>query len=185
MFGCVTLGSVIAFSASSVLSTRSDAEVYWIGPGYLATAGLFFVGALTGWSIKAFSILSVQHKRQKLAAIFIFIAAMAATIVLLLSIFWASIAYSISLVDVDIDNNTRGEVACFLDKANSCTGCQEGQNVTEVCPEWTEDDITRVLQTQAKNSAALAAIFLVHAFSALRFGFGLRKHIIMYQIDYV
>jgi lysylphosphatidylglycerol synthetase-like protein (DUF2156 family) len=182
MIGCVVMGSVFAFSASSVLSTNSEAEVSWIGPVYLLTAGLFLVGALTGWSIKAFSILSVQHKRQKLAAILIFIIAMLATVCSLVSIFAASIAFSVNLVNVPIDDGTRGDIACFLDQAFSCTGCEDE---VDRCPEWLQSDVTGVLQTQAKSSAALAAIFLVHALSALRFGFGLRKHIIMYQIDYV
>jgi hypothetical protein len=185
MIGCVVLGSVLAFSQSSVLNTNSQSGVSgvaWIGPMYLLTAGLFFVGALTGWSIKAFSILSVQHKRQKLAAIVIFIITMAATLVLLASIFSASIVFSVNLVSSPIDEESRGNIACFLDQANSCTRCDFEE---DRCPEWSQDDVTKVLQTQAKSSAALAAIFLVHAFTALRFGFGLRKHIIMYQIDYV
>jgi lysylphosphatidylglycerol synthetase-like protein (DUF2156 family) len=180
--GCLVLGSVLAFSASSVLSTNSESEVSWIGPVYLLTAGLFLVGAITGWTIKAFSILSVQHKRQKLAAILIFIIAMGATLVALASIFAASIAFSVNLVNVPIDDETRGDIACFLDQAHGCTRCEEE---VERCPEWSQADVTGVLQTQAKSSAALAAIFLVHASAALRFGFGLRKHIIMYQIDYV
>jgi hypothetical protein len=182
MIGCVVMGSVLAFSASSVLSTNSESEVSWIGPVYLLTAGLFLIGALTGWFIKAFSILSVQQKRQKLAAVVIFIIAMGATLAALVSIFAASIAFSVNLVNVPIDTETREDIACFLDQADSCSSC-EGE--TNRCPEWSESDVTGVLQTQAKSSAALAAIFVVHAFSALRFGFGLRKHIIMYQIDYV
>jgi lysylphosphatidylglycerol synthetase-like protein (DUF2156 family) len=182
MIGCVVMGSVLAFSASSVLSTNSESEVSWIGPVYLLTAGLFLVGALTGWFIKAFSILSVQQKRQKLAAVLIFIIAMGATLAALVSIFAASIAFSVNLVNVPIDKETREEIACFLDQADSCSRCEDE---FDRCPEWSESDVTGVLQTQAKSSAALAAIFVVHAFSALRFGFGLRKHIIMYQIDYV
>jgi hypothetical protein len=45
--------------------------------------------------------------------------------------------------------------------------------------------VLRVLQTQYRSSAALAAIFIIYAISALRFGFLLRKHISLYQIDYV
>ena len=53
------------------------------------------------------------------------------------------------------------------------------------CPEWTDSDILKVLQTQLKQSATLAAIFLIYAFSALRFGFILRSHVSRYQIEYV
>jgi hypothetical protein len=149
---------------------------------YLLTSGLFFFNAMLGWSIKSFSILSVQRKRQKLIAINVFIFAMACILVLLITIFSASIAFSVSLVNVPIDENTRADIACFIDRAGGCTNCEAAVGR---CPEWGEVDVTRVLQTQAKSSAAMAAIFFVHASTAIRFGFGLRKHNIMYQIDYV
>lgn len=180
--GCLTLGGIFAFSEESVLATNVGSGAGWIGPVYLVTAGLFFCAAMVGWSIKAVSILSIQHKRQKVIAVNLFIVLMAATLILLLTTFAASIALSVRLVDVPIDDDARGSLACFLDAAGSCTGCELEENR---CPEWSVVDVTRVLQTQAKGSAALAAIFLMHSFSALRFGFGLRRHIKMYQIDYV
>ena len=104
------------------------------------------------------------------------------TLVMLGTLFGTSISLSLSFVDFPVDDDVRGSIACFLDQAGSCTGCDRE---SDRCPEWSNDDVTKVLQTQAKASAALAAIFLLYALSALRFGFNLRKHIAMYQIDYV
>ena len=42
-----------------------------------------------------------------------------------------------------------------------------------------------VIQTQLKASATLAVLFMLYSLGALRFGFMLRQHISMYQIDYV
>ena len=53
------------------------------------------------------------------------------------------------------------------------------------CPEWTLDEVTKVLQSQLKQSATLAAIFIVYAVAVLRFGFVLRGHLSKYEIDYV
>jgi len=51
--------------------------------------------------------------------------------------------------------------------------------------ESAREDFRIVLLTQLKQSAALAAIFFLYAFSALRFGFTLQSQISRYQIDYV
>ena len=51
--------------------------------------------------------------------------------------------------------------------------------------EWTSQDVARIIQTQLKQSATLAAIFFLYAFSALRFGFSLRGSVSKYEIDYV
>lgn len=72
----------------------------------------------------------------------------------------------------------------MLDTGGSCTGC-ESNNPKEVCPEWSEGDVSRVLQTIMKQSATVAAIFLVYALITLRYGFLLLKHVSSYQIDYV
>ena len=104
-------------------------------------------------------------------------------------VFAASLVFSVDLVDYGISDEERGSIACYVDTANSCTNCypnDEGWDPTEPqCPEWTLDDVVKVLQTQLKQSATLAAIFLIYAFSALRFGFVLRSHVSRYQIEYV
>lgn len=51
--------------------------------------------------------------------------------------------------------------------------------------EWTSQDVSKIIQTQLKQSATLAAIFFLYAFSALRFGFSLRASVSKYEIDYV
>ena len=76
-------------------------------------------------------------------------------------------------------------IACGVDTADSCSNCDGSIEGMDLCPEWNLDDVTRVLQTQTKGSATLAIIFFLYSFSALRFGFVLRKHVTMYQIDYV
>ena len=101
---------------------------------------------------------------------------------MLVTIFAGSIVFSINLVDVPISNEARGTIACFIDDDLTCTNCDRRINK---CPEWTNEDVTKVLQTTAKGSATLSAIFILYASSALRFGFSMRKNILLYQIDYV
>jgi hypothetical protein len=72
----------------------------------------------------------------------------------------------------------------MLDSGGSCTGC-DSPYPEDVCPEWSEADVTRVLKTIMKQSATVAAIFLVYALTTLRYGFLLLKHVSSYQIDYV
>lgn len=181
---CTTLGAVFAFSASSVLNTESNTDANWIGPIYLTTGGLFFAAALLGWYISAASILNARDKRRKALGINGFIMIMTMILILLSTIFAASIAFSVSLVDVPISDGTRGRIACIIDQAHSCTAC-DAEDFAERCPQWTTSDVTRVLQTQAKGSATMSAIFLLYAIAALRFGFNMRRHIAMYQIEFV
>jgi len=57
--------------------------------------------------------------------------------------------------------------------------------ITLIFQEWQTGDVVRIIQTQLKQSASLAAIFFLYAFSALRFGFSLRASVSKYEIDYV
>lgn len=181
---CVTFGLIFSFSNSSVLNTRAQNEVTWIGPLFLVTAALFFVSAIVGWYIGAKPVMNTRHKRNKLISIWAFIIMMICILILLTTIFATCIAFSVSLVDVPISESQRGDVACFLDESGSCTLCDDA-NRSNRCPEWSIPDVTKVIQTQAKASASLAAILMLYALSALRFGLGLRRHIRMYQIEYV
>jgi hypothetical protein len=149
----------------------------------IVTGSLFLVVALLGWYISAFSILNTSDKRRKLLAIRVFLVLIGVICVFLASIFAASIAFSISFVDLPIKDHDRGKIACFLDRIGSCSNCNGGKG--RVCPEWSRADVTHVIQTQAKGSATLSAIFIMYGIAALRFGFGLRNHVTMYQIDYV
>ena len=110
------------------------------------------------------------------------------------SIFTASLIYSLDIVRVSFDEVRRGVIACYVDAAGSCSNCNcslaEVEQDTCVssepqCPEWTSQDVSKIIQTQLKQSATLAAIFFIYAFSALRFGFGLRYSQAQYQIAYV
>ena len=179
---CIVFGSVFAFSESSVLNSRTQSEATWISPLFLVTGALFFLAAIIGWFISAKPVMSTRHKRNKLISIWAFIISMSIIIALLITIFSTCIAFSVSLVEVPISSSQRGDIACFLENSGSCTRCEEETNR---CPEWTTEDVTKIIQTQAKASASLAAMLMLYAFSALRFGIGLRTHIRMYQIEYV
>jgi hypothetical protein len=143
--------------------------------------GLFFLAAMLAWHINAVSIRSTRDKRWKSVAILAFIFLMVSLLVMLITIFTASILFSVDIADVFLGPN-RGDFACFLDRSGSCSRCDE---LVGRCPEWSTEDVKKVLQSQAKSSATLAAMFLIYAGSAIRFGFNLRRHNSMYQIDYV
>jgi hypothetical protein len=111
------------------------------------------------------------------------------------AIFIASLVYSLDIVRVSLRDPRRGNIACYVDASDSCTNCcnlnplaedeRECNESEPQCPEWTSRDVSRVIQTQLKQSATLAAIFFIYAFSALRFGFDLRRSQSKYQIAYV
>jgi len=83
-----------------------------------------------------------------------------------------------------------------VDAADSCSNCEclnsdfeEGEGECDMdiamCPEWTSQDVSKIIQTQLKQCATLAAICFIYAFSALRFGLDLRRAQSKYQIAYV
>lgn len=183
--GCTVVGAVFRYSESSVLSERFGSAYDWIGTAYIVCGGLFMVTGLLSWFISAFSILSSRDKRYKHISVVLFIVLMIITSVILTIIFAASIANSVTLVNVNIDSTRRGDIACGVDTADSCSNCGLEDDSLPKCPEWSLDDVKAVLQNQTKGSAALALIFFIYSFSGTRFGFVLRKHITMYQIDYV
>jgi hypothetical protein len=182
--GNALVGSILLYSPTSLLSSSSGADNSWIGVVYLVAAGLFLVALLLGWFLSTFSIRSSLDKKNKSVAVVIFIGVMASNAVMLATIFVASIMFSGNLVQAPIDDSARGEVACFVDTADTCSNCDDPVPENR-CPEWNLYDVTRILQTQLKQSATLAAIFILYAISVLRFGFFLRKHLSLYQIDYV
>uniref|UniRef100_A0A7S1YXR5 Uncharacterized protein n=1 Tax=Trieres chinensis TaxID=1514140 RepID=A0A7S1YXR5_TRICV len=188
IIGCLAGGSVLLFSPSSALSDGADSGVFWVGLVYMVASGMFFLAALLGWFISAFSVLNNRDKRHKQIAILLFIATMLLTVLSVAAILSTSLIYSASIVRIDYDDKARGNVACYLDTADSCTNCPKspGHQPEGVwCPEWTDEEVVKVLQTQLKQSATLGAILLIYAFSALRFGFILHSHFSRYQIDYV
>jgi len=94
--------------------------------------------------------------------------------------------YSSHVFNIGLDDSMKDDIACHLD-SDTCSFCGNSTSgeVKENCPQWSTEDVRTILLTQLKQSASLAAIFFLYAFSALRFGFVLLQHISRYQIDYV
>ena len=109
-----------------------------------------------------------------------FILVLAINASLLATLFVTSIVWS---TRVELNSAQRGEIACLIDD-NDCTNCDAILS-TNRCPEWSVDDVTAILQTQLKQSATLAAIFILYAVNVMSYGINLRKHLSQYQIDYV
>lgn len=186
ILGCITFGFIFTFAQTSVLNTKSDTAINFIGPLYLVTAGLFFLASMLGWYLSKSSVLNTRHKRNKLISIWTFIILMTIILVALIALFASSLAFSSSIVDIGLSETRRSNLACIIDTAGSCTGCEEfAAGDPRRCPQWSTEDVTKVIQAQAKASATLSAIFMLYAFSAWRFGWGMKQHIRMYQIEYV
>lgn len=100
------------------------------------------------------------------------------------AIFIVSLLVTIEIVKVPLSDEERGDAACSIDNAGTCSFCGSRVGKRE-CPEWTEEQVAVVLETQYKSSATLAAIFIVYAISATRYAFVLKKQISMYQIEYI
>ncbi|CAB9507151.1 expressed unknown protein [Seminavis robusta] len=183
--GCSVVGAVFRYSPSSVLSVQAGSTYSWVGSAYMTCGVLFLITALLAWFISTFSILSSRDKRYKHVSVIVFIFFMAVTCFILTVVFVASTSYSAALVEIPISRPQKHEIACGVDTADSCSNCDGQYPLRPKCPEWSMDDVKAVLQTQTKGSATLAFIFFIYAFSALRFGFVLRKHVTMYQIEYV
>jgi hypothetical protein len=173
--GCASYGALYAFSTTSGLNTLAEGrfQVTWIGPLFMTAGGtflvgvfhcshvyegLFFIEATIAGFLRSFSILSTTDKRRKMIAIIIFILIAISLLIMITTIFAASIAFSLSLQENPISDTLRGEIACFIDQSGSCTRCDDDVGR---CPEWGKEDITKILQTQAKTGAAFAAVFVV------------------------
>merc|ERR1711933_480707 len=107
----------------------------------------------------------------------VFLGTIMLTIFGVATIFVASLIYSLDIVDLPADESLR-VIACALDIRGSCTGC-DGLKVSYllICPEWTNEDVERVLQTIMKMVASVAAIDIVYALVALQYGFVLLRHV--------
>lgn len=203
-------GYALLFSSQSVFTESSSTmSIYWIGIFYMVSAAFFTVSALLGWFISSKTVLNTRDKAQKQIAVYVFIGMVILTIFAVGAIFIASLIYSVSLVDIGFTDNQRGSIACYVDAVDSCSNCNEtittlqekpGCNQTEIgflgekeipsddcriCPEWAKGDVVTIMQTQMKQSATLASIFLIFALRSLRFGFVLRSAMARYEIDYV
>jgi hypothetical protein len=184
--GCFCCGFLYAFSPTSVLNTQSNSlsELSWIAPLFILASGMFFLLALMAWFLRSYPILSTSHKQHKSIATIAFILMTLLVGAALTTIFCSSIYFNVSLARVPISETARGELACFIDRSGSCTLCNM-EPLEAQCLEWSRRDVTRILQSQSKAGAALAAICFLYAVGALRYGFTMRKHIRSYRIEYV
>ena len=130
--------------------------------------------------LKFYTVLNGRQRRIKQGVVVVFIVTVLMTVFAVATIFVTSLIYSLNIVDLPLDNYE--EIACSLDMRGSCTGCEEEP---PQCPEWTEEDVRIVLKTIMKQSATLAATFLVYALVTLRYGFTLFRYVSRYQIEYV
>jgi len=55
------------------------------------------------------------------------------------TIFVQSILLSTNVVDIPMDDQRRGELACSIAEG-SCSYCND-EDAEQICPEWTEDDV--------------------------------------------
>jgi hypothetical protein len=172
------VGAVFLFSPSSFL--RQLEEQRWVGILYLLSSSLFFMALAMGCCFSAFSIRSNADKRNKSTAIIIFILVLGTNVLVLATLFVTSIVWS---TRVDLNEVQRGDIACLVDDSD-CTNCDSLVSRNK-CPEWSMEDVTSVVRTQLKQSATLAAIFILYAANVMNYGITLRKHLNLYQIDYV
>ncbi|KAG7363351.1 hypothetical protein IV203_026711 [Nitzschia inconspicua] len=172
------VGTVFLFAPSSLLRTLKEQQ--WVGLLYTVTSALFFIALLMGCCLSSFSIRSNADKRRKGSGVIIFIGVLAVNASLLATLFVTSIVWSSK---VQLNNSQRGDIACLIDD-NDCTNCDAALSADK-CPEWSVEDVTSILQTQLKQSASLAAIFILYAVNVMSYGVNLRKHLSQYQIDYV
>ena len=169
--------------------TSEFQDVYWIGLAYFLSGGAFTLAAMVGIFLKCYTVLNGRQRRIKQGVVVFFILTIFVTVFAVATIFTTSLIYSLNIIDFQLVSWR--EIACFLDSGGSCTGCDqddcspEGICPEQICPEWTEDDVKSVLQTIMKQSATLAAIFLVYSLVTLRYGFVQFRHVSKYQIEYV
>jgi hypothetical protein len=211
IIGCTVSGILYSFSSTSVLSTRAYVKSYtsWIGPLFIAAggmymghdtmtalhiqtdayndtpackSGMFSLAAVLALLLRSFKILNTRDKQRKSLAIVGFIILSISIVLVLTAVFSACIAFSLSFEELPVSDTIRGKIACFIDQSGSCSGCD---SAGPRCPEWSNDNVTRIIQSQAKAGASLAGIFLMYAFGALRYGLALRTHMSNYMIDYV
>ena len=182
IIGCYSVGYLLLYSETSVTSEFQDVE--WIGLAYFLSGGAFTLAALVGYFLQFYSVLNSRQRRIKQGVVVLFIGTIVVTVFAVGTIFATSLIYSLNIVDFQLESWR--QIACFLDSGGSCTGCNDPTVQEEnICPEWEEADVDSVLQTILKQSATLAAIFLVYAGVTLRYGLVLFRHVSRYQIEYV
>lgn len=149
---------------------------------YLISGGAFTLAALVGFFLKCYTVLNGRQRRIKQGVVVVFIVTIFLSLFAVGTIFVTSLIYSLGIINLPTEEPQ--DIACVLDMSGSCTGCEPGDPGPK-CPEWTEEDVQDVLDTIMKQSATLAAIFLVYALITLRYGFLLFRYVSRYQIEYV
>mmetsp|Transcript_22291 Transcript_22291/g.44897 ORF Transcript_22291/g.44897 Transcript_22291/m.44897 type:complete len:821 (-) Transcript_22291:1051-3513(-) len=180
IIGSYMIGYVLLFSETAIDEVLED--IKWMGITYMVSGGSFTLLALVGLILKCYPVLNTRQKKVKQSMIILFIVLIILTIFAVAVVFATSLIYSLSIVDLPLTEYSK--IACALDMDGSCTGCDSSYEEL-VCPEWSKDDVARVLQTITKQSATIAAIFLVYALATLKYGFVLFRHVSRYQIEYV
>jgi len=193
------LGGIYFMSHSNLKGEEEGEQVskqvlrHWvIGVCYITSGAAFLASALLGWFIAVKKVLNNRDKTQKKIAVYLFIGMMVMTIFAIAAILSYSLIDSSSIVKYGLSDEERGKTACYLlDAGGSCSNCNATQSndtlIEDVikCPEWSEPDLLKLTQTQMKQSATLAAIFIIYAFTSLRFGFTLKTLVSRYEVDYV
>lgn len=188
--GCAIYSYLLLSSTSSIFKNDNFLSIYWIGICYVVAGSSFFLSAWLGWFISYKTVLDVRDKMHKQLSVYAFIGMIVVAIISLGSIFIASLLHSVDLVYIDLDEKLRATIACYVGTVNSCTNCEAltsniTLHVSEICTEWNREDVLKIMQTQLKQSASLAAIMLMYALTALRFGFRLKSIVSSYEVDYV
>merc|ERR1712172_284064 len=111
-----------------------------------------------GWYLSAKTVLNTNDMIMKRIGVnlFIFFLFLATFVG---AIFTASIIYSLNFVTVSLDDRQRGSIACVVDSSGGCSNCPSSNltiyNSTQaLCPEWSQQDLVRVMQSQLKQSAS-------------------------------
>jgi hypothetical protein len=213
--GCYTAGYFLGFYLKEHKTNAIEElnDIYWISVAYIISGGAFTLAgesiwenlfvlrisdysyicshlacatlsstALVGVFLKFYTVMNSRQRRFKQGVVVIFVLTLLLTVVAVATIFTTSLIYSLDIVHLPLDEYAT--IACYLDTGDSCTNCDSVDPFLR-CPEWSKDDTKSVLQTTLKQSASLAAIFLVYALITLRYGFLLFRYVSRYQIEYV
>lgn len=133
-----------------------------------------------GWFLSAFSIRSNIDKQNKAKAALVLVMVLFINAFVLLTIMIASYVWSRNL---KLSPFERGEIACAMNN-NQCTGCLNDIDAFR-CPEWSYDEILNIVRRQLIQSSVMGAVFILYDVNVMIHALNVRKHLSMYQIDYV
>ena len=175
------VGYLLLYAHTSVGEVFRDANM--IASAYLVGWGLFTPAAILGLVLKLYTVPNIRLRRIKQGVVIAFVPTIPKTMLSPTTIFTTILIHSLRFVNLPEEDFR--EMACVPDVSGGCDGCSREDPPAGKCPERTDDDVRRVPETIVKQSAALAAIFLVYASIAPRYGSLLFRHASRYQIKYV